>query len=187
MRLVEQGVFYRLAIATGPTVLAMLMYFGTSPFLSTKFALPIILLNIAVYLLICFVVIHLVSTKAKTDGNLLFGGIGLILQGVFAAGFSNYTIMSLQELNASDHEHLAAFGTLLQNIYLYVSAAIGGGIAGASVFAPADNACTPAIRPKPPKPLKRSSLKLLRHKPSHKLKKKAIRKTACLAGAASAS
>lgn len=139
MRLVEQGVFYRLAIATGPTVLAMLMYFGTSPFLNTKFALPIILLNIAVYLLICFVVIHLVSTKAKTDGNLLFGGIGLILQGVFAAGFSNYTIMSLQELNASDHEHLAAFGTLLQNIYLYVSAAIGGGIAGASVFAQADN------------------------------------------------
>ncbi|OWY40070.1 hypothetical protein CEK28_04865 [Xenophilus sp. AP218F] len=128
-----------------------MVHFITMPFLSEELALPIMLLNVTVYLLTCFAAIHFVSRQEKTKGNLLFGGIGLILLGVFAAGFSATTILSLQGLIAGNHDHLAAFGNLLQNIYLYVSAAIGGGIAGAAVFAPEDNSLPP-VKPAQAKP-----------------------------------
>ncbi|MGR2663119.1 hypothetical protein ACUXVY_16170 [Chromobacterium haemolyticum] len=125
---------YSLALSLIPSVITWGMGEFSFRHVSANNAYWMVIWNISVYMVMFFGILSLASTKEKTRPRLLAAGLGMILLGIFSASNCADLLLKLTQLNSVDNERTVVFSGLLQNICLYLSAAVGGGIVSSSIF-----------------------------------------------------
>ncbi|NHQ81553.1 hypothetical protein HA051_08195 [Chromobacterium vaccinii] len=92
--------------------------------------------NLTIYLVIFFIILYSIAETEKTRPRLLFSGLAMIMLGIFTAdGMARFMAIA-QEKHIGNYDENLLFSDLLKNTYLYLSAAIGGGIVSSSILQP---------------------------------------------------
>ncbi|MGC0155533.1 hypothetical protein ACPRNU_23995 [Chromobacterium vaccinii] len=134
--------FHRICMITIPIIFAFILFEITDTYINAENGVRFILFNFSTYLITLFILLELTRRKEKTQENLLYPGMGMIIFGVFSATFCAMTLHKIPKEASPDQEQLIIFGNMLQNAYLYFSAAIGGSIAAGSIYAENEKSLT---------------------------------------------
>ncbi|MBA8735343.1 hypothetical protein [Chromobacterium violaceum] len=147
---------YGLALSLVPASVTWAMGAFSLAHVSTTNAYWMIVWYISVYILMFFCILSMASTNEKTRQRLLAAGLGMILLGIFAANNCAELVLKIEGLDIVNKAYTVVIGNLLQNICLYLSAAVGGGIVASSIFEPdkiIKSARTPAQNASQPVPI----------------------------------
>ncbi|MEN6082793.1 hypothetical protein [Chromobacterium piscinae] len=126
---------YDVALSVVPAGITSVMGSLSLAIVSETNAYWVIVSNIAAYLLMFFGILSLASSNEKTRSHLLAAGLGMTMLGIFSAHNSAGLLFKIDKFDNVDKEYTIIFSSLLQNVCLYLSAAVGGGIVASSIFA----------------------------------------------------